>query len=307
MHVHVTRRWVSAACLAVIFTFTLQFGCYWNKASLKAQFYLDASIKDATNRSVEANSISVCIPAIPRDVESGCLDELISSIKRQTVSADEVIISFTNATYREASRMREHVQETIASVPVKVVRASEIYVQGKSRNNAVLVSTAELISFIDADDKMHPHRLEVIREAFRENKDLQVFLHGYIDESFEVSNDRDEYQWESKPMLTGLSKNALIGKEEICESELRSRYQPNSQPHLDLPVHHAHVTVKRAVFEEHIYDESPEGYRVEDSLFVRNVVAAACSQRNVSDLLFLKLPLSLYRRKRATCSQREIR
>jgi glycosyltransferase involved in cell wall biosynthesis len=300
MPVHVTRRWVNPAVLAIIFTFT-HFGCYWNKAGLQAY------ASNHSNRFVEALPISVCIPAIPRDVESGCLDELISSIKRQTVSADEVIISLSNATYPEASRIREHAQETIAPVPVKVVRATEIYVQGKSRNNAVLASTAELISFIDADDKMHPHRLEVIREAFRKNKDLQVFLHGYIDESFEMPNDGDEYQWESKSMLTGLSKHVLIGKEEICESEVRSRSQPHSQPHLDLPVHHAHVTVKRSVFEKYIYDESPEAYRVEDSLFVRNVVAAACSQRNVSDLLFLKLPLSLYRGKRATCSQRDNR
>jgi len=86
MPVHVTRRWDSLASLAIIFTFTLHFGCYWNKASLKAHLFLDASIKDASNHSnrfVKAISISVCIPAIPRDVESGCLDELVSSIKRQ--------------------------------------------------------------------------------------------------------------------------------------------------------------------------------------------------------------------------------
>ena len=273
-----------------------QIGCLWQSTrgkSRTAPFNSSLSISNYNTGSAPAFSISVCIPAIPRDVDSGCLEELIYSIKRQTVSAAEVIISFSNATYPEAQHVRTLARETVAPVPVKVLRSTEVCVQGKSRNNAVLASTAEIISFIDADDKMHPHRLEAIQEAFREHRDLRVLLHGYVES-------KDEFHWESKPMLTP-SAYAVVGKEEICKSELRSRHQP----HLDLLVHHAHVTVKRTVFEEFSYDESPESYRIEDSLFVRDVVAAACSRQNVSDLLFLKAPLSLYRSKSATCNKRD--
>jgi len=117
----------------------------------------------------EEKSISVCIPAIPRDVDSGCLDELISSIADQTLSAAEVVISFTNTFYSQALRLRTSSEERLGPVPVRVVRSSDVYLQGESRNNAALISTAELISFIDAGDRMHPERLEVIQRSFKDN------------------------------------------------------------------------------------------------------------------------------------------
>ena len=239
-----------------------------------------------------APSISVCIPAIPRDIDSGCLHELMHSIRRQSARAAEIVISMSNATYSQARHARTIAQESVAQVPVRVLRSSDISVQGMSRNNAALLSDADIISFIDADDKMHPHRIQAIQETFRERADLQVLLHGYTD--------REEFDWESTSLLAP-SGYAVVEKEEICKSELRTRHQP----HLDIFVHHAHVTVKRSIFKEFSYDESPEAYRKEDSLFVRDVVAAACSRQNVSDLLFLEAPLSFYRSKRVPCDRIE--
>ena len=242
-----------------------------------------------SDHNTEPLSISLCIPAIPRDVESGCLDKLMQSIKRQTFKVSEVVISFSNSTYAEARRVKMLAQATVSTIPVKILRFSEVSVQGKSRNNAALVSASELVSFMDADDEMHPHRMEAIQEAFRTHRDLQVLLHGYVES--------EDLNWKYTPMFKPSSAYAMVGKHEICSSEARSRHQP----HLDLLVHHAHITVKLTVFDEFSYDEALESYRVEDSLFVREVVAAACSRPAVNDLLFLKAPLSLYRNKSASC------
>lgn len=172
-------RLVTQVLLLLTFVGTFQVGFPWKRIlerPCSAQLVSNSKCILNYAESVKEYSVSVCIPAIPRDVTSGCLAELIYSIKSQTVSAAEVIIPFTNLTYPEAQRMRTLVQETITRVPFQVIRATETYVQGKSRNNAVLVSTAELISFIDADDTMHPQRLEVIKEVFRKNRELQVFF-----------------------------------------------------------------------------------------------------------------------------------
>ena len=201
----------------------------------------------------------------------------------------EVVISFTNSSYSQALRLRTSSLERLGPVPVRVVRSSQVKVQGESRNNAALISTAELISFIDADDRMHPERLEVIQRAFKDNANLTMLLHGFVEDS----NDNG---WESESMLSTESY-AVAGKEEICESERRSRHQPN----LDLLVHHAHVTLRREMFNVFKYDESKASHRIEDSLFIREVVAAACARREVNDLLVLKAPLSMYRRKVRTC------
>ena len=271
----------------------LQLGVIWHLTRRETATNLsDASLNKISSfyeTRAEKISISVCIPVIPRDIDSGCLDELMSSIANQTTTAAEVVLSFTNSSYSEALSLRTSFQERVDPVPVIVVRSSEAYIQGKSRNNAALVSTAELISFIDADDKMHPERLEVIQGAFRENENLTLLLHGFVE-------DANESGWELESMLSSKSY-AKVGKEEICKSELRSRHQPN----LDLLVHHAHVTVRREMFENFRYDESPARYRIEDSVFIREVLAAACSRRDINDLLVLEAPLSMYRRKMRTC------
>jgi glycosyltransferase involved in cell wall biosynthesis len=237
-------------------------------------------------------TISVCIPAIPRDVESGCLHELLSSINRQTLLPTDVIISFTNASLEETKRMHQDLQSYIDPVPLRIIRSSELYVQGKSRNNAILGSTSELISFIDADDIMHPQRLRIIVDAFKGNGELELFLHGY-------SKNLNE-QWVSDSFEEKIADSReFVRKNEICNSERRTRHQP----HLDLDVHHAHITMRRSIFRIHSFDETTEGFRIEDSLFVRQLVASACKEKNTIDVQFLTLPLTFYRSTGAQCKQ----
>ena len=237
-------------------------------------------------------TISVCIPAIPRDVESGCLHELFSSIRNQSLLPTDVILSLTNTSLEDAKSIHESLQRIIGDVPLRVVRSTELYVQGKSRNSAVLASSAELISFIDADDLMHPQRMRILEEAFNRNSHLELFLHGYTQEL-------DTGKWANEAIIEAFSGNKwrVFNKTHLCESERRTRHQP----HLDLNVHHAHLTVRRSTFLEFSFDETKEGFRIEDSLFVRQVIAATCSKESVAAMQFLEAPLTFYRGKNAKC------
>ena len=89
----------------------------WREMEPKLSYASPMEMSSVHGTRAEEQLISVCIPAIPRDVESGCLDELMSSIANQTLSAAEVVISFTNASYSQALRLRTSSLERLGPVP----------------------------------------------------------------------------------------------------------------------------------------------------------------------------------------------
>jgi len=236
------------------------------------------------------STISVCIPAIPRDLDSGCLLRAVRSVRQQTVFPSEIIVALTNTTLETATWARTILQEAAHPIPIRMLRSTEIYVQGKSRNNAMLASDAEIISFFDADDEMHPNRLEVIDKLFLGDESLSMFLHGYTQKLKRSS-------WRRKRIVF-LKEKAMM-KSELCRAESQTRHQP----HLDLMVHHAHLTIRRSKVAGLFFDEADASYRIEDSLFVRKVLAEACSRRVPDDnILFLDAPLSYYEAHGAKCA-----
>ena len=76
----------------------------------------------------------------------------------------------------------------------------------------------------------------------------------------------------------------MIGKEELCKSEARTRHQP----HLDLLVHRAHVSLRQNMLGGFHFDESEASYRKEDSLFVRDILVSSCTvARSEENILFV--------------------
>ena len=235
-------------------------------------------------------SIDLCIPAISRDIESGCLSRAVLGARKQRVWPSSIIVSLSGSSLEDASRTKKYLTALASPIPLKIVRASEIYVQGKSRNNALLASTAELITFLDADDDMHPDRIHVIEQTFAKNRNLKMVLHGYTQER--------TASWQSNSFSA--HRDAVIKMDTLCQAEARTRHQP----HLDLHLHHAHVTVNHDILENFTFDESAEAFRLEDSLFVRKVLSWACNQGLNESVYFLDVPLTYYERPGADCSGR---
>ena len=248
------------------------------------------NLTDDLIKKTPGPSISLCIPAIPRDLESGCIFRVVQSAMVQTVPPTEIIIALSNSTYEFGLHARLILRQSAGHIPLRLIRAPELYFQATSRNNAILASSSDIISFIDADDEMHPNRLEIIQHMFAEDKHLIMFLHGYT-EGPELKRWRREN--------ISYTPGHLIGKEELCKSEARTRHQP----HLDLLVHHAHVSIRQNMLGGFHFDESKASYRMEDSLFVRGIVAASCANSGSEEnILFLNSPLSYYETRRASCT-----
>jgi hypothetical protein len=110
----------------------------------------------------------------------------------------------------------------------------------------------QLISFIDADDLMDPSRLEYVVRAFKEGP-YHAIYHSYasepIGEYFKPFEPIGDYDLVSTPIVSNPNAiGILVG----------------TTPH---PIHHAHVTVRRDVFNRFKFDERWEVYRMEDSLY----------------------------------------
>ena len=242
-------------------------------------------------------SISLCIPAIPRDLDSGCIFRVVQSARLQTVPPAEIIIALSNSTYEFGLRARSLLRRSAGHIPLRVIRASELHFQATSRNNAIIASSGDIISFIDADDEMHPNRLEIIQHMFAREKRLKMFLHGYTE-------GHDLKGWRHGNL--SFTSGNLIGKEELCKSEARTRHQP----HLDLLVHHAHLSLRQNMLGGFHFDESEASYRNEDSLFVRDILVASCTvSGSEENILFLDSPLSYYETsetRKASCTDERV-
>lgn len=239
-------------------------------------------------------TVDVCIAAIERDLHNGCLQKSLESIRRQTFLPKAVILVVSN-TNRSSSDIQNELTHFLGPVQLKVKVHRARLMQSEGRNVATSYTTSDLVSFMDADDFSHPQRLEIITREFSRHKKLRMCLHEYVTGTAETAS------WFARKFsLSELRR--VKGTRYLCKAELMSRHQP----HLDLLVHHAHVTVRKEVFTRHLFDETAAAYRIEDSLFVRDIIAETCHVHRAGDLRYIQLPLSFYTTRRDQCQTLEV-
>jgi len=115
--------------------------------------------------------IGVCIPCHSPYVQY--LERLLYSIEKQTVQPYIVCISLSGI---------ETIPSYSTTLNLKLIHTSENKNAGQNRNIAALeiYKNVDVISFIDADDYMHPRRLESLHAVFSQNM-CDVFLHAFAD------------------------------------------------------------------------------------------------------------------------------
>lgn len=112
--------------------------------------------------------IGVCIPCYQPHIKY--LEQCLQSIKRQTRKPDLVCISISECT--ESPQLPKY------SFPVKILCSPEKQCEGKNRNIASEESQdMDILTYFDADDIMHPRRLESIEYHFQ-NSSIDGFIHN---------------------------------------------------------------------------------------------------------------------------------
>jgi cellulose synthase/poly-beta-1,6-N-acetylglucosamine synthase-like glycosyltransferase len=110
--------------------------------------------------------IGVCIPC--HKLYIPYLQNCLESIEYQTRKPDIVSISF--------SEVEVAPELCTYSFPIEVSISLERQCQGKNRNIASSKIDVDILTFFDADDIMHPKRLQCIESAFQTG--IDGFLHN---------------------------------------------------------------------------------------------------------------------------------
>ena len=101
--------------------------------------------------------IGVAIPAYIGHINR--LFELLDSIEKQTRLPDKVVVS--------CSSTREFNNNKTYSFPLQIIVTEERQNAAQNRNIAASnLMDMDFITFIDADDIMHPQRVEVLLKVF---------------------------------------------------------------------------------------------------------------------------------------------
>jgi len=178
------------------------------------------------------------------------LPSLIENISKSTLRPDHIAVSCSSWTHDNRT------DTVYDGIPVSIQYSTKRLNQAANRNIAGSMLNTQLISFIDADDLMHPSRLEYVVRAFQSGP-YHAIYHNYSHEpntSYSNPFESEDYKLVSEPIISNPNTVGIL----VQNSEY--------------PIHHAHVTVRRDVFNRFKFDERWEVYRMEDSLYGKTLV-----------------------------------
>jgi glycosyltransferase involved in cell wall biosynthesis len=181
------------------------------------------------------------------------LVRLLESIAVQTVAPDCVIVACSSTTVADAAAFSGRAMEVIWVLSPNRRNAAE------NRNTGISVALArkmDAVTFIDADDIMHPQRCEALHMALNGRAD--IILHDYWDSPADLARPFTTYR------EFPIEYNCLVQAPSGCAIHLYDWGQR---------VHHSQVTVTRRVLERMTFPEGTEYERREDSVFCGNALS----------------------------------
>lgn len=194
--------------------------------------------------------IGVAVPCYYGHIER--LYELLNSIEKQTILPDKVVVSSSSTSVFKFNKDY--------SFPLEVIVTEEKQNASKNRNiSASKLNDMDYITFIDADDIMHPQRIEFLLKGFQ-TYDSDIILHNYfnltqgtIDSFF---NNFEEINIRTYTLVQSLSG---------CITQING-YSDNVDK-----IHHSQVTIKKGIFQQVQFPEEREFETKEDCVFCYRV------------------------------------
>ncbi len=124
--------------------------------------------------------ISFCITCYDKDVHF--LDACLDSVSQQTVKPDEVIVVSSGFDWDKKIGSSKKLDYVVHNSPSRKFA-------GWARNRGAEISTGDIITFCDVDDKIHPQRCEYIKSVFRPPLVSALVGSYYFAEEFESWKD----------------------------------------------------------------------------------------------------------------------
>ena len=200
-------------------------------------------------------SIGVAIPCYKFHIPS--LKRCLDSIEAQTVKPHEVIVSCSSSKTSDIPFSSYMYSYTLRILPQPERRNA-----AENRNYAASFLTTDIVTFFDADDEMHPQRLEAITQAFQQHHGLDIVLHSFLEgeenkRAFDIHTTFD-----FRPQTLTKSPTGCA----VYTGDLSAR------------IHHSQVSVSRFVLGRIQFKEDPGNERREDAIFCGDVLSMDGSQ-----------------------------
>jgi hypothetical protein len=196
------------------------------------------------------------------------IDSLLENIASSTVKPTQIVISCSS--WNHNSKLYADYK----GISVIIWYSTQRLNQATNRNRAASLLNTDLISFIDADDMMHPRRIEFLISMFEQRPDISVIYHDFLSQHVSTRNDPFWEEEAPNPLSNKIVKNPNAFGIMLVPTEY--------------PLHHAHLTVRKNVFDVFKFDEDWNVYRTEDSRY-----AALLANHDVP-ALYLHNKLSRY-------------
>ena len=191
--------------------------------------------------------IGVAIPCFDKHIPQ-CI-KLLQSLQEQTRRPDMVAVSCSSYTQNDFVI-------PACSFPIKVLVTDQKQNAAINRNQAAAELDTDIICFFDADDEMHPQRLDIIGYAFESQK-TDIFLHSYY-QGNECNNPYHGFPINAMFFIRNALRRCISGC--ITFDNIQR-------------ITHGHVSVSREVFHHIQFPEEQESQGREDCVFCYNVFA----------------------------------
>lgn len=258
----------------LIFTILLTFNLYTDQ------------IKFSTSPSV-----SIVIPCIATHTKY--LPKLLENISIQTLIPNEVVVSISQVDCNTELLLGEIESENYP-FKLKLIKNPVRKFAGENRNIAINNSKGELIICQDADDLLHPERVEIISEIYRKTK-FDILIHFFSRQPM-AESDIEYY----KSIYDSYSFKGLNYKIDYVKSLSNNKIGKSRVPGnsiFDTGTHFGSCAFPRKTFKKVQYNNKRNG---QDANFVSDVLAIC--EKNV----VLHLPLVYYILIRSSLVERNI-
>lgn len=132
---------------------------------------------------------AVCAVIISARPHVSLLPRAVQSVLQQTFLPELLVIALSGVSQEECKGARaslsfaESGSSSVSRVPLQLLCTLEMQSSGQNRNRAAVACLSHgfktFISFLDSDDLMLPHRLDVITKTMVEH-DADLGLHSYL-------------------------------------------------------------------------------------------------------------------------------
>lgn len=123
--------------------------------------------------------ICICIPCV--DLHIPLLEKFLVTIVRFTRQPDEVIVSLSPKF--ETTCLQERADtlcNNFSNLNLKILVQPSITTAAINLNKIHEISTSDILVRCDADDIIHPQKLEIVESIFKKYPDTKLILHRWI-------------------------------------------------------------------------------------------------------------------------------